>query len=139
MRPLYWQRAIKGLRTTATGATVLVVAAGLWGTTSVTADVTSVAPAVGRVHVESFTRLPALAAWRGRVLPLSAGKPVPGSWAHTAPLVRAVGTHRWIRDGVVASENWSGYVDSGSGAVFTGASGSWTVPAVQAGTSGDSS
>ena len=139
MRPLYLQRATRALRTTATGATVLVAAAGLWGTTSVTADVTSVAPAVGRVHVASLTRLHALASGRGRVLPLSAGKPVPASWAHTAPLVRAVGTHRWVRDGVVASENWSGYVDSGSGAVFTGASGSWTVPAVQAGTAGDSS
>ncbi len=139
MRPLYWQRATRALRTTATGATVLVVAAGLWGTTSVTADVTSVAPAVGRVHIASPTRLPDLASGRGRVLPLSAGKPVPASWPHTAPLVRAVSTHQLVRDGVVASENWSGYVDSGSGAAFTGASGSWTVPAVQAGTSGDSS
>src|SRR5579863_6336295 len=133
MRPLYWQRTTRALRTTATGATVLVVAAGIWGTTSVSADATSVAPAVGRVHIAALTRLPALASGRGRVLPLSAGKPVPASWPHTAPLVRAVGTHQLVRDGVVASENWSGYVDSGNGAVFTGASGSWTVPAVQAG------
>jgi hypothetical protein len=39
----------------------------------------------------------------------------------------------------VGSENWSGYVDSGGGAQFTGAKGSWTVPTVQAGTTGDSS
>jgi ribosomal protein L24E len=39
----------------------------------------------------------------------------------------------------VGSQNWSGYVDSGSGAEFTGAEGSWTVPTVQAGTTGDSS
>ncbi|MGD0808770.1 MAG: G1 family glutamic endopeptidase [Acidimicrobiales bacterium] len=54
-------------------------------------------------------------------------------------MLRAAGTHHWLREGVVGSENWSGYVDAGAGAQFTGAEGSWTVPAVQAGTSGDSS
>jgi hypothetical protein len=124
------------------------MAAGLWGTGPVSADPTSVAPAIGRVHIASMSRLPAWATGRSgssapararRVLPLSAGKPVPAAWPHTTRLLRAIGTHQWLRDGVVGSQNWSGYVDSGSGAEFTGAEGSWTVPTVQAGTAGDSS
>ncbi|HUC14632.1 MAG TPA: G1 family glutamic endopeptidase [Acidimicrobiales bacterium] len=122
---------------------MLVAAAGLWGTTPASADLTSavpaVAPAAGRVHIATPSRLPALASGLGRVLPLSAGKPLPASWPHTTPLVRAVGTRQMLRDGAMASQNWSGYVDSGSSAVFTGVSASWTVPAVQAGTAGDSS
>jgi len=137
------RRATRALLATATVASALVVAASLSGTAPVSAELASIAPATGRVHIVSMKRLPALASGPSaparRVIPLSAGKPVPASWPHTAPLVRAVGTHQWLRDGVVGSENWSGYVDSGGGAEFTGASGSWTVPAVQAGTTGDSS
>jgi hypothetical protein len=140
-----WRRTSRAFLPAATVAAVLVITAGLWSTGPVSADVASLAPATGRVHIASPAHLPALAArpsGRGRaarVLPLSAGQPVPASRPHTAPLLRAVGTHQWLRDGVVGSQNWSGYVDSGSGAGFTGASGSWTVPTVQAGTTGDSS
>jgi len=142
------RRATRAFLTSTSVAGVLVIAAGLWSTGPVSADLSSIAPATGRVHIVSAPRLPALttgasgssAPARGRrVLPMSPGKPVPAAWPHTTPLLRAVGTHQWLRDGVVGSENWSGYVDSGSGAEFTGAEGSWTVPTAQAGTAGDSS
>src|ERR1700678_1946621 len=140
-----WRRAITALMIAATAAGGLVSAVGLIGTAPVGASVTAGAPAAGRVPVPSMARLPALASGRAakahvlRVLPLSAGKPVAAWSPHTSPLVRSVGLHQRLRDDVVGSENWSGYVDSGQGADFTGVAASWTVPTVQAGTEGDSS
>jgi len=73
-----------------------------------------------------------------RVVPLSSARPVPASWPHPEPLEVA---RRHRRQGLrlTQSTNWSGYVDSGGGAQFTEASGSWTVPQVSPGPAGYSS
>lgn len=133
------RRATTALTVSAMGASVLLAAAGLSGTGPFSASLRPTLPAAGRVRIPSMTRLPALAATHVKVLPLSSGNPVPASWPHSSPMVRALGGHPLVRSGVAGSQNWSGYIDSGSGAQFTGASGSWTVPTVQAGTEGDSS
>ena len=67
------------------------------------------------------------------VVPLSSARPVPGSWAHPAPL-QALGGH-----GSMESTNWSGYVASAAGARFAAVGGTWTVPEVRPGPTGYSS
>ena len=71
--------------------------------------------------------------------PPAVGKVIPASWPHTAGLVRAGRPDRPGLSGTSASANWAGYEDTGAGAQFTEVSANWTVPAVQAGTYGDSS
>lgn len=63
---------------------------------------------------------------------------MPAGWPQPVGL-RVAG--RWRREGLrsTQSTNWSGYVDSGGGARFTEASGSWTVPEVAPGPAGYSS
>lgn len=68
------------------------------------------------------------------VLPLSEARPVPQSWPQPVPVAGARSDH-----GAMQSTNWSGYVASGTGAKFSEASGSWTVPEVRPGPAGYSS
>jgi hypothetical protein len=79
-------------------------------------------------HVPAFTGLPGPAGG-AQVLPLSGGRPVPSTWPRPHALVPSPG-----HDAAVPinneSTNWSGYVDAGTGARFTGVTGSWTVPTV---------
>ncbi len=78
-----------------------------------------------------------LATSDGKVLPLSSARPVPASWPHPAALHVAGRAKTALH--FTQSTNWSGYVDSGGGARFTEASGSWTVPEVTPGPAGYSS
>ena len=54
------RRATRAFLTSATVAGVLVIAAGLWSTGPVSADLSSIAPAIGRVHIVSAPRLPGI-------------------------------------------------------------------------------
>ncbi len=71
-------------------------------------------------------------------VPLSAGRPLPGTWPRPRPLVAAPA--QAPKPTVpLESTNWSGFVASRAGARFTGVTGAWTVPTVQPGPAGYSS
>ena len=97
---------------------------------------TDQAPAVFGDHVATLNGLPGTGLpGFGHVRPLSSGRPVPSSWPRPHALVPVPGDGRPTGDSTTVpidneSTNWSGYVDVGTGARFTGISGSWTVPTV---------
>lgn len=106
-------------------------------------------------HIPSsslFTSLPGEHV--GRAIALASAKPVPASWPHPEPMTTAANpapanparASQHLTGGTQApavpaleSTNWSGYIDSGSKAKFTGVSGTWTVPSVKPGPAGYSS
>jgi hypothetical protein len=122
-----WQRALTALGVIgAAGATATAALPALAG-----ASTASVAgrPGAG-APVPLFGPLPPPGLpGPARALPLSVGRPVPSSWPRPHVLVRSPGQGRAIPIGD-ESTNWSGYVDVGTGARFTGITGSWTVPTV---------
>jgi hypothetical protein len=93
----------------------------------------------GGVPIPAFTGPPGPGlAGPAQVLPLSVGQPVPASWPRPHVLVRPT-DHGSVVPVGDESTNWSGYVDTGTGARFTGITGSWTVPTVGPTASGASS
>ena len=119
-------------------ATALVAVLSIQGTSTAGASATLV-PARGKVHIRAVTAVPGQRGTNFHAFPPAVGKVIPASWPHTAGLVRAGRPDRPGISGTSASANWAGYEDTGAGAQFTEVSANWTVPAVQAGTYGDSS
>jgi hypothetical protein len=123
-----WQRTLTALCLIAAAAfTATAARPGPAGaSTASVAGRSGAAPA----RVPVFGALAALGlAGPARALPLSVGRPVPSSWPRSHVLVRSPGHGKAIPIGN-ESTNWSGYVDVGTGARFTGITGSWTVPTV---------
>ena len=130
-----WQQTVTAFALiAAASATAVAALPGLAG--AGTPAGTDHAPALLGDHVAALKALPGAGlAGFGHVLPLSSGRPVPSSWPRPHSLVPAPGDVPATGHGPTVpinneSTNWSGYVDVGTGARFSGISGSWTVPTV---------
>lgn len=75
------------------------------------------------------------------MLPLSAGDPFAPKWGRPGVTARPRPTRALTGlrgDAAITSPNWSGFVDTGGSAQFTGVSASWVVPSVPTGNTADS-
>ncbi|HTW09909.1 MAG TPA: G1 family glutamic endopeptidase [Acidimicrobiales bacterium] len=123
-----WHRTVAALALTAAG-----VASGLLAVSGVVA--VGPASAAPLEHVPALTGLPQTLAGHHfqQVLPLASGKPVPANWPRPGEALQPAASPYPTAPGApkpYKSTNWSGYADTGKGAVFTAVSGSWSVPGI---------